>query len=311
MRTAFIDTLSALAETDDRIWLLCADLGYSVLEGFAQKFPDRYVNVGVAEQNMAGIAAGLAMSGKIVFLYSIANFPTLRCLEQIRNDICYHNCNVNIVAIGGGLTYASLGYSHHGVEDIAILKSLPNMTVIAPGDPIETKLAVTAMVNHPSPCYLRLGKAGEPIVHQEIPDFVLGKAITLRKGSDIALISTGGMLDTTVKVADELARIGYHAQVISMPTVKPLDETAILEAIHNNSGRIVTLEEHGMGGLGSSVAEVIALSGLAVKFLPLRLDGKPSSLAGSQAALREQQGLSVAAIVTKCTKILPTAVVLN
>lgn len=309
MRTAFIDTLSSLAETDDRIWLLCADLGYSVLEGFAQKFPERYVNVGVAEQNMAGIAAGLAMSGKIVFLYSIANFPTLRCLEQIRNDICYHNCNVNIVAVGGGLTYASLGYTHHGVEDIAILKSLPNMTVIAPGDPIETKLAVAAMVNHSGPCYLRLGKAGEPIVHQEIPDFELGKAITLRKGSDIVLISTGGMLDTVVKVADELAQLGYQAQVISMPTVKPLDKTAILEAINTSNRKIVTIEEHGMGGLGSSVAEVIAISGLAVDFVPLCLDGKPSSLAGSQMALREQQGLSVSGIASKCMKILLSGLV--
>jgi transketolase len=304
MRTAFIDTLCFLAETDERIWLLCADLGYSVLEGFAEKFPDRYINVGIAEQNMAGIASGLAMSGKVVFLYSIANFPTFRCLEQIRNDICYHNCNVNIVAVGGGLTYASLGYTHHGVEDIAILKNLPNMTVIAPGDPVETRLAVEAMVNHPSPCYLRLGKAGEPVLHQSTPDFQIAKAIVFRKGQDISLISTGGMLSTSIGVADKLESLGFQPQVISMPTVQPLDEETIIQSIQSTKGRIVTLEEHGGGGLGSSVAEVIAQSGQGVNFLPIRLNGKPSSVAGSQQALREQQGLSVESIFSRCINIL-------
>src|SRR5437660_421122 len=140
MRTSFIETLCALANEDERIWLLTGDLGYSVLEPYARAFPNRYVNIGVAEQNMAGIAAGLARCGKIVFTYSIANFPTLRCLEQIRNDVCYHGANVKVVAVGGGLAYGALGASHHATEDLAILRSLPGLVVAAPGDPLETAL---------------------------------------------------------------------------------------------------------------------------------------------------------------------------
>src|SRR5262249_54572532 len=161
----FINTLCTLAGQDERVWLLTADLGYSVLERFAARFPDRYVNVGVAEQNLIGIAAGLARCGKVPFVYSIANFPTLRCLEQIRNDVCYHEGNVKVVAVGGGLAYGAQGYTHHGVEDLAVLRVLPGMTVVAPGDPVETRLVTEAIARHPGPCYLRLGKDREPILH--------------------------------------------------------------------------------------------------------------------------------------------------
>jgi hypothetical protein len=145
MRTAFLETLVRLARHDERIWLLTGDLGYSVLEGFAREFPERFVNAGVAEQNLTGVAAGLALSGKIVFTYSIANFPTLRCLEQIRNDVCYHRANVKVVAVGGGLAYGSQGYTHFGVEDLAVMRALPYMTVVAPGDPVEARLATEAI----------------------------------------------------------------------------------------------------------------------------------------------------------------------
>ena len=147
MRTAFIDTLCQLAAEDERIWLLTGDLGYSVLERFATRFPERYVNVGVAEQNMVGVAAGLARCGKMPWVYSIANFPTFRCLEQIRNDVCYHNGNVKVVAVGAGFAYGPHGYTHHGLEDVAILRALPNMTVVAPADPVETRLATIAIAN--------------------------------------------------------------------------------------------------------------------------------------------------------------------
>src|SRR5438046_10077781 len=145
MRTSFIETLVQVAERDPRLWLLTVDLGYSVLEKFSTKFPDRYLNAGVAEQNMVGVAAGLAMTGKVVFVYSIANFPTLRCLEQVRNDVCYHNLSVKIVAVGGGVVYGPLGYTHHAVEDLAIMRTLPNITVVAPGDPVEVRLATRAL----------------------------------------------------------------------------------------------------------------------------------------------------------------------
>ena len=165
MRTAFIRALEEVAAEDDHVMLVVGDLGFGVVEAFAERFPDRYVNAGVAEQNMTGIAAGMALSGRVVFTYSIANFPTLRCLEQVRNDVCYHNADVKIVAVGGGFVYGSLGMSHHATEDLAIMRALPNMTVIAPGDPVEAAAATRAVVNRPGPCYLRLGRAGEPIVH--------------------------------------------------------------------------------------------------------------------------------------------------
>ncbi len=296
MRTAFINTLCELAEQDERIWLLCGDLGYSVLEEFATRFPERYVNVGIAEQNMAGMAAGLAMSGKTVFIYSIANFPTFRCLEQIRNDICYHNANVKIVSVGSGYTYASQGYTHHGVEDIAVMRVLPNMTVIAPGDPVEAKLATKAISICDGPCYLRLGKAGEPIVHQTEPDFAIGKGLVLKEGADATLISTGGTLKMALEVWEQLQSQGYLFRLISMPTVSPADRALILDSARLTS-KLITLEEHGIGGLGTIVAEILAESGITTDFTALRLDRNPVKVAGSQAMLREKQGLNSERII--------------
>ena len=194
MRTAFIKELCELAEADERIWLICGDLGYSVLEVFADRFPKRYLNAGVAEQNMTGIAAGLALTGKIAVTYSIANFPVMRCLEQVRNDVCYHNLNVKIVSVGGGLAYGSLGYTHHGLEDLAVMSILPNMAVIAPADPVEARAATRAVIARRGPAYLRLGKAGEPVLHKTEIDFQIGRAIRVEQGNDLTLISTGGML---------------------------------------------------------------------------------------------------------------------
>ncbi|HVY62009.1 MAG TPA: transketolase, partial [Planctomycetota bacterium] len=181
MRNAFIAALLAEAERDPRVWLLNGDLGYSVLEPFARRFPERYLNVGVAEQNMTGIAAGLALSGKVVFTYSIANFPTMRCLEQIRNDCCYHRADVKVVAVGGGLAYSAQGYTHHGVEDLAIMRALPNMTVIAPADPTEARWAAGAVVATPGPCYVRLARGGEPVVNPAGAALEVGKAAVLRE----------------------------------------------------------------------------------------------------------------------------------
>src|SRR5580704_16656925 len=177
MRGAFFDALLTLAERDHRINLIVGDLGFGVVETFAQRFPDRFLNAGIAEQNMTGIAAGMALSGRIVFTYSIANFPILRCLEQVRNDVCYHNANVKIVAVGGGLAYGSLGSTHHATEDLAIMRALPRMVVVAPGDTMEAEAATEAIALHPGPCYLRLGRAGEASVHQEKIRIQLGKAI--------------------------------------------------------------------------------------------------------------------------------------
>jgi transketolase len=311
VRTAFIETLCELAAKDERIWLLTGDLGFSVLERFSDRFPDRFVNAGVAEQNMTSVAAGLAQCGKIVFTYSIANFPTLRCLEQIRNDVCFHNANVKVTAVGGGLTYGTLGYTHHSVEDLAVLRSLPNMTVVAPGDPVESRLATQAIVAHSGPCYLRLGadplgeKAlQEPIVHKADPAFVLGRAIPVREGKQLTLMSTGGMLKTVVEAAEELAGDGIEAAVLSLHTVKPIDQEAILAAA-DKTRLIMTVEEHSLvGGLGSAVAEVLAKARLGrVAFCPLGLE-EGSMRRGSQQHLRELAGLTPESIAASARTLL-------
>ncbi len=300
MRTAFIQTLCELAERDPRIWLLNGDLGYSVLEVFAQRFPERYLNAGVAEQNMTGIAAGLALSGKIVFTYSIANFPVLRCLEQVRNDVCYHNLNVKIVSVGGGVAYGPAGYTHFAVEDLAVMRALPNMTVVAPGDPVETRLATRAIAAWEGPCYLRLGKAGEPAVHKSEPAFTIGKAILVRRGNDVTLISTGGMLKRMTEVADTLQAQGISAAVLSMPTVKPLDEAAVREAAASTRLLYVAEEHRENGGLADAVARCLAESSLHAAFLSgdLRDLGKESVI-GSQSYLVEHLGLGVAEICAR------------
>jgi transketolase len=305
MRSAFFRSLMELAERDERVNLIVGDLGFGVIESFAQRFPKRFLNVGVAEQNMTGIAAGMALSGKIVFTYSIANFPILRCLEQVRNDVCYHGANVKIVAVGGGLAYGSLGATHHATEDLAIMRSLPQMVVLAPGDPVETRAATEALVAHTGPCYMRLGRAGEPDVHRSPIKFRIGRAIQVSDGSDLTLISTGGMLETVVQVAEQLRTTSIQARVLSMHTVQPLDAAAVLAAARDTHA-VFTIEEHSVtGGLGGAVAEVLAESSESPSIF--RRFGLPpafSRIVGTQEYLRTHHGLSVASLAGTIRSIL-------
>lgn len=309
MRGAFFQTLVDLAGCDDRIYLLVADIGFGVVEPFAQKFPGRFLNVGVAEQNLTGIAAGIAVTGKIVFTYSIANFPILRCFEQIRNDVCYHKANVKIVSVGGGYSYGPLGMTHHATEDIAVLRALPEMAVVAPGDPVEVRLATRAIAEHQGPCYLRLGRAGEPMIHDSAINFRLGKAIQVRDGDAITIISTGALLQNAVLVAEKLATRGIQARVLSMHTIKPLDEDAIVAAARETRA-IVTLEEHSIiGGLGGAVAECLAESGISVPFKRIGLPSAFSSCIGSQEYLRSQSNLSPDGILGALEPLLASLLV--
>lgn len=296
MRTAFIKTLYEIAAYDPRITLIVGDLGFGVVTDFAKRYPNQFLNAGVSEQNMTGVAAGMALAGRIVFTYSIANFPTLRCIEQIRNDVCYHEANVKVVSVGGGYAYGSLGMTHHATEDLAVLRSLPGIKVVAPGDPVETRLAVHAMVNDPAPYYLRLGRAGEPVIHTGSIDFAIGRAIAVRQGSDATLISTGGMLENCIHAARELEAEGYGVQVISMHTVKPLDREAVLEAAAR-TGVVLTVEEHSaIGGLGSAVADVLLESGYSGIFRKIALPDRFSHAVGDYEYLRELGGLDVRSI---------------
>ena len=296
MRTEFIKTLCNEAENDDRIWLLTGDLGYSVIESFADRFPDRYLNIGVAEQNMIGIASGLAISGKIVFTYSIANFPIMRCLEQIRNDLCYHNVNVNIVAVGGGLEYGAAGYTHHAIEDIAVMRAMPNMTVLAPGDPVETRLATRALVKQKGPCYLRLGKAVEPKIYERTPVFDIGKPIKIKDGKDVTLISTGAILKETIDASESLEKDGVSTCVLSMHTLKPVNSHSLINSL--DTKLIVTIEEHSeIGGLADTVGTImIGLGDKIPKILTINTGRGYKDSIGSQNYLRNIYGLTSAQI---------------
>ena len=305
MRAAFIKSLIEIARKDENIFLLVGDVGYRLVEPFAAEFPKRFVNIGIAEQNMIGIGTGLALSGKTVFLYSIANFPTVRCLEQIRNDVCYHRANVKIVTSGSGLIYGALGPTHHLTEDIAIMRALPNMTVIAPGDPFEAGEATRAASLLPGPCYLRLGRTGDPRVHNNTPDFKIGRAIKIRDGQDITLIATGGILYNVCQAADILANQGINARVFSMHTIKPLDKETVIKAA-TDTNAIVTIEEHSVvGGLGSAIAELLIEDiGRNIAFMMMGIPDEFCSQVGSQDYLRNIYALSINGIVSSVKKFL-------
>lgn len=257
MRNALANTLTELAAHDSRIVLLSGDIGNRMFDRFKAACPDRFFNCGVAEANMMSMAAGLAMSGLRPVVYTITPFVTTRCLEQIRVDVCYHRVPVVIVGVGGGLAYASLGATHHSCEDIAFLRALPHMRVVCPGDAWETSAAFKAALRQDEPVYLRLGKKGEPLVHDAEPELEIGRAITVRQGDDVVLLSTGNLLPTAVEVARLLDQ-QVSTRVVSFHTVKPLDEACLADAF-GNARLVVTLEEHSrLGGFGGAVAEWLA-----------------------------------------------------
>jgi transketolase len=293
MRSVFNNTLLELAEKDERIYLILADIGYGEIEPFCTKFPERSFNVGICEQNMAGIAAGIALNGNIVFTYSIANFPTLRCFEQIRNDICYHKANVKIITIGGGVAYGPLGISHQSTEDLSLMRALPNMVVTAPGDLAEAELLTKAFIEWDGPCYMRCGYKGEPRLYDKDPDLEIGKALTTREGTDVTLIAIGEMLPTAVEISDDLKKEGIGIKVLSMHTLKPLDSEAIIKAAEETK-KIITLEENNIvGGLGSAVSEVLSETGnFNIKFKRMGFDDIFPSKVGYREYLRKIYGFS-------------------
>lgn len=304
MRNTFVKTLINIAETNKDIYLLTGDLGFGVLTPFMEKFPDRFINAGIAEQNMTGVAAGMAKEGKTVLTYSIGNFPTLRCLEQIRNDCAYHNANVKIVCVGGGFVYGAHGMTHHATEDIAIMRALPEVTVFAPGDLVEAEEITKAMLEQKGTCYLRLGKGGEKRIHDKIENFEIGKAIKLSEGTDVAIFSTGAILDEAVKVREELQKRGISVSQYSFPIIKPIDESTIIENA-NKCKLIVTIEEHNItGGLGGAVSEIMAENETIATLLRCGLNDEYTSIVGTQAYLREQYGLSADKILEKILKKL-------
>jgi transketolase len=305
MRNAFVQSLTEAAARDSRIMLLTADLGYKIFDDFARRFPSRFMNVGIAEANMVGVATGLSMEGRKPFVYSIVPFATLRSYEQIRNDICYHRADVTVVGVGGGYSYGPNGPTHHALEDIGAMRMLPNMTVVCPGDPAETSAAVNALAAHSGPAYLRLGRAGEPAVHSGPISIRLGQGLQLRDGSDVSLLSTGNMLATAIGTADLLAARGVHCRVLSLHTVKPLD-AAMVEAASRETRLLVTIEEHFLaGGLGSAIAELLADRGIAARLLRFGAGDRFAHLSGDQNYHREANGLTPPQLANAILDVLP------
>lgn len=305
MRDHFIKRLTELASADRNVILMTGDLGFGVFDQFRAKLSAQFINAGVAEQNMTAMATGMAMEGKVVFTYSIANFPTLRCLEQIRNDACYHGANVKVVSIGGGFSYGALGISHHATEDLAIMRSLPDLLVLSPCGLWETMEATTAIVKHDGACYLRLDKSHGDDSPRSGEVFEIGKARVLREGADVSVFVCGGILKEVQCAADILAARGIGVRIISMHTVKPLDGKSLEVAVRETGG-VVTVEEHSIhGGLGGAVAEYLMDSGLRPKkFKRIALTDGFSSIVGSQEYLRARYGLDAQHIADKIAATL-------
>ena len=300
MRNAFVKTLFEIAKKDKNVYVVTGDLGFGVLKPFFEELPDQIINAGIAEQNMTSVAAGLAMQGKIVYTYSIGNFPTLRCIEQIRNDCAYHSANVKVVCVGGGFVYGSLGMSHHATEDIAIIRALPDVTVMAPGDLVEAECATKAIYETPGTCYLRLGRGGEKRIHDKIDDFEIGKAIRIQDGENVAVFSTGAIFDEVKEACDELAEEGIVPTVYTFPTVKPIDREVIAKCARDHKV-IITVEEHNLsGGFGSAIAEVLAeIDGPHARLVRIGLNDTYSCIVGSQKYLRKQYNIDASTISAK------------
>lgn len=258
MRKTCLDMVYELAKKDDRIFFIGSDLGIGTLQQFKEEMPDRFFMEGVSEAHIIGMAAGLAMEGKIIYVNTLASFITRRCFEQVVLDLCLHNVNVRLIGNGGGLVYAPLGPTHEATEDVAILRAIPNMTIVAPADADEMRRLMPLTVNHRGPIYIRLGKGYDPIVTTDDVPFEIGKAIPMREGSDALIVTTGITLKLALDAAANLREQGLEAAVLHVPTIKPLDTDAILDYAAKVPV-IITIEEHTViGGLGSAVAEAIA-----------------------------------------------------
>lgn len=289
MRDHVISELVEMVKRDPHVYLICGDLGYVVLDKFKETAPGNFLNAGIAEQNMTAIAAGLALEGNTVFTYSIGNFPTLRCMEQIRNDVCYHHANVKILAVGGGFVYGNQGITHHATEDIAMMRVLPNMRVYVPGDAYEAVACIREAYEVPGPAYIRLARNKEKNFHEEDATVDISKIQPYsRAGRDINILTTGSILVEGIKLQQALATQGISAGIFSVPRIKPLDTEGIRE-LGRRYPFLLTMEEHQIeGGLGGTVAEILSgIKGEHAVLYRAGLDNTFSDITGDQEYLRD------------------------
>lgn len=303
MRDAFVETLLEEAKKDQNIILVTGDLGFGVLDKFQKELPKQFINSGVNEQTMMGMAAGIASTGKRVFVYSIGNFPTLRCLEQIRNDVCLMNNSVVVVSVGAGYAYGPQGYTHHALEDIAVMRALPNLEIIVPADPLETKSITKFLVHTSNPSYLRLGKSNEPLINHREPKLEHGKFNQIIEGKDGTILFTGSIGSVALQAAELLLKEGISVSVTSAPFLSALDKEYLKKS--SNLGPIVTIEEHSnRGGFGSAVLELLNRENIRANIGIVTAHQKNLSQVGSQDFLREANGLSATIIIEKFKALL-------
>lgn len=302
-----INLIHEYARSNKDVYFLTADLGYSVIENFQKEFPERCINVGISEQNMVGVAAGLALSGKKVFVYSIVPFATMRCFEQIRVDVCYQNLDVTVIGVGGGFAYGTLGPTHHAIEDVAIMRSLPNMKVVVPADPGEAVTLTKQIFELGGPAYIRLNRGGESNILDDEKDYEsveFGKAHEIKSGKDVFIISMSDITHLALEASEKLKEEKIDVGVVSMHTVKPIDKEFI-KKIASRVKTIITLEEHNIiGGLGSAVSEILADESLNIKFKRLGVNDEYSKFVGKQDYLREKHGIATDNIVKSVKDLL-------
>ncbi|NBJ97508.1 transketolase [bacterium 1xD8-48] len=303
MRTAYLDTLYDLASKDRRVYALISDNGAIVYDKYRKDLASQYLNLGISEANMLGMAAGMASCGKIPYAYTIGAFLAYRAFEFIRNDICLQKQNVKIVGTGAGEVYSALGPTHHSTEDLGGLRSLPNLVILCPASPLEVKKATIAAYEYQGPVYLRLGTNKESEIYNQDYLFEVGKGVTVRTGNDLTIIGTGSILNDVLNVAEQLQKDGIQARVINIHTIKPIDKEIILQAIAE-TGKIITVEDHNIiGGLGSAVAEIIAESGKGVAFKRLGLQSFSNGY-GTYAQVKKLNGIGIKQIYDEIRMLL-------
>ncbi|MEW5895962.1 MAG: transketolase C-terminal domain-containing protein [Candidatus Omnitrophota bacterium] len=293
-----METLCEAAEIDDRICLIVGDLGFSVVESFVERFPDRFLNAGVAEQSMTGIATGWALAEKkIVFTYSIANFPTMRCVEQVRNDVCAHKADVKIISLGSGITYGPSGYSHFAVEDLAVMNAMPHMIIFTPADPQEAKHCLDLAVRTPGPAYIRLAKSGEPNLRQSFVPFEIGDFVEYKSGNDLCVLGIGSILSECLSAA-KMLEPSLSASVLGLPVLKPLNEKKLVEYLRPFP-LLITVEEHSEhGGMAGIISELVVRNGLSPRLIKISLP-EGFDRVGPQEDLRKSSGLDAKSIAEK------------
>lgn len=296
MRNTIVNLIHDLARENANVYFLTGDLGYSVINNFQKELPDRCLNMGIAEQNMMGVAAGLALEGKKVFVYSIVPFVTMRCMEQVRTDIALQNLDVTIIGVGGGFAYGILGPTHHAIEEVAMLRAIPRMKILAPSDPVSAKILGKQALELGGPMYIRLNRGGEPALYQTPPAMEFGKGHVMKPGTVVTILSNGAITQVALQAAELLGQEGISTEVVDMATIKPLDEELIKQRL-NSRKIIVTLEEHNIiGGFGSAVAEVVAEHPKKARFRRIGIRDIYSTVFGNQSFMRELNNLSPAGV---------------